>query len=159
MTILVLNDPYNTLRAPKHEYWWPFFDPYFFQNEYWKPLTGQEKEMGIVAIPGTAGFVILATDLWRRVVRNQLALLVATVLTAGVVPTVHRWGRCMTIFRYWKKRVNIKYVTPLTNSTMRVSLSMESPWLKQLSFSVMSWLNPFRILVSSCQTKWHLSWH
>ena len=46
--------------------------------------------MGIVAMPGTAGFVILATDLWRRVVRNQLALLVATVLTAGVVPTVHR---------------------------------------------------------------------
>ena len=46
--------------------------------------------MGIVAIPGTAGFVILATDLWRRVVRNQLALLVATVLAAGVVPTVHR---------------------------------------------------------------------
>ena len=44
MTILVMNDPKNTLRAPKNEYWWPFFDPYFFQNEYWKPLTGPNFE-------------------------------------------------------------------------------------------------------------------
>ena len=59
-------------------------------NLFYLPRKNKdEKGIGIVARPGTAGFVILATDLWRRVVRNQLALLVATVL-AGVVPTVHR---------------------------------------------------------------------
>ena len=33
-----------TLKAPKNEYWWPFFDPSCFQNEYWKPLTGPNFE-------------------------------------------------------------------------------------------------------------------
>ena len=30
--------------APKNEYWWPFFDPCFFPNEYWKRLTGPNFE-------------------------------------------------------------------------------------------------------------------